>query len=768
MFRILLAALFLPLAAVPGSRATAAAPSGERVKVVYWEKWTGFEKDAMEKIVKEFNESQYKIEVEYLSVSSVNQKTLIATAGGRPPDVAGLWDGDVVVFADKNALIPLDDFLPGSGIGPETYIPVYWDMCTYQGHVWALPSTPATTALHWNKEIFRKAGMDPERPPKTFAELDEFSRKLTRVDPDTKQIVEMGFLPPEPGWWHYGWGTFFGGNLWDGDRQIMIDSEPWVKAFGWIQGYAKEYGVSSLQTFRSSFGNFNSPQNPFMSGQVAMVLQGVWMANYIFQNAPKMKWGAAPFPVVNPGDQPVTFAGTDTLMIPRGAKHPKEAFEFIRYVNQQGPMERLCLSHRKNSPLRRVSEEFLSKHENPYIRMFQQLAWSPNAVHQPKMNVWNEYNNEISNAFEKVWLMQVTPQEAVVEVKARIQKAWDRNLATEQTAPSGLLKVAPFAVAGLIILAVLAVALVRELSIRREVGGPSRSKLLRGLGKGLGFSSPWLFGLALFTLYPLAASVIYSFCDYSVLTEPKWIAGGNFAEIAGDTVFWMSLKNTIIYAVFALPLGLLMALVVALLLDTNVKGVGIYRTLFFLPAVTPLVASAIIWLWIFNSQFGVLNYAIEKLTFGYVQAIPWLSDARYAMPALILMSFWGIGHTMVILLAAMQDVPTSLYEAADMDGATWWLKIRHVTLPLISPVIYFNAIMGVIGVLQVFAVPYIMTGGGPARATLFYSMYLYNNAFLYLRMGYACAMAWILFIIILALTGIAVRISKTHVYYVSS
>jgi len=780
MFANIACALLILAALVPGARAMvppsprasearqALASPAPRVKVVYWEKWTGFEKDAMEKIVKEFNESQYKIEVEYLSVSSVNQKTLIATAGGRPPDVAGLWDGDVVVFADKNALIPLDEFLPGSGIGPETYIPVYWDMCHYKGHVWALPSTPATTALHWNKEMFRKAGLDPERPPKTFAELDAFSRKLTKVDPSTKQIVEMGFLPPEPGWWHYGWGTFFGGSLWDGDRGILIDGAPWVKAFGWIQGYAKEYGVSSLQTFRSSFGNFNSPQNPFMSGQVAMVLQGVWMANYIFQNVPKMKWGAAPFPVVKAGDQPVTFAGTDTLMIPRGAKHPREAFEFIKYVNQQGPMERLCLSHRKNSPLRKVSEAFLSKHENPYIRMFQQLAWSPNAVHQPKMSVWNEYNNEIFNAFERVWLMQATPEAALGEVKSRIQKAWDRDQRRQQTAPSGLLKVAPFAVAGMIILAVLATALVRELGVRREVGGPSRSKLMRGLGKGIGFSAPWLFGLALFTLYPLAASIIYSFCDYSVLSEPKWIAAGNFTEIASDAVFWMSLKNTLFYAAFALPLGLLMAIVVALLLDTNVRGVGIYRTLFFLPSVTPLVASAIIWLWIFNSQFGVLNYAIEKLTFGYVQTIPWLSDARYAMPALILMSFWGIGHTMVILLAAMQDVPTSLYEAADMDGASWWLKIRHVTLPLISPVIYFNAIMGVIGVLQVFAVPYIMTGGGPARSTLFYSMYLYNNAFLYLRMGYACAMAWILFIIILALTGIAVKISKTHVYYVSS
>ena len=290
-----------------------------RISVTYWEKWTGFEKDGMEAIVNEFNASQDRIWVDYTSVSSVNSKTLVATAGGRPPDVAGLWDGDVVVFADKNALTPLDDMVRAAGLTPNHYIPVYWDMCTYHDHVWALPSTPATTALHWNKRMFREAGLDPNRPPRTFAELDAMSAKLTKRDPATGRILRMGFLPPEPGWWHYGWGSFWGGTLWDGGRQITIESAPYLAAFTWIQAYAKSYGVAALQTFRSSFGNFSSPQNPFMSQQVAMVLQGVWMANYIFQFSPGLEWGAAPFPVVHPGDAPVTFAGCDMLLIPRGA-----------------------------------------------------------------------------------------------------------------------------------------------------------------------------------------------------------------------------------------------------------------------------------------------------------------------------------------------------------------------------------------------------------------------------------------------------------------
>jgi len=171
-----------------------------------------------------------------------------------------------------------------------------------------------------------------------------------------------------------------------------------------------------------------------------------------------------------------------------------------------------------------------------------------------------------------------------------------------------------------------------------------------------------------------------------------------------------------------------------------------------------------VWLWIFNSQYGVLNHVLSIVTFGLVHHVPWLRDARFAMPSLVMMSFWAVGHTVVIMLAAMQEVPASVYEAADIDGAGFWQKVRRITIPMVSPVLYFNTILGIIGVLQVFAVPYIMTGGGPARATYFYSMYLYDNAFSFLRMGYACAMAWILFLVILGLTGLAVRAGRTRVH----
>jgi len=206
----------------------------------------------------------------------------------------------------------------------------------------------------------------------------------------------------------------------------------------------------------------------------------------------------------------------------------------------------------------------------------------------------------------------------------------------------------------------------------------------------------------------------------------------------------------------------------ALMLDAGVRGSGVYRVLMFLPSLTPVVASAMTWSWIFNSQYGVLNHLLGKLTFGLVGPIPWLADPHTALPSLVLMSFWSVGQVVVILLAAMQDVPVSLYEAADLDGAGWWRKVWHITIPLTSPVIYFNAVMGVVTGLQLFTQPYIMTEGGPALATLTYTMRIYQNAFRYLRMGYASAMAWILFLVILALTGVAVRLSRTRVHYTGS
>jgi multiple sugar transport system permease protein len=277
------------------------------------------------------------------------------------------------------------------------------------------------------------------------------------------------------------------------------------------------------------------------------------------------------------------------------------------------------------------------------------------------------------------------------------------------------------------------------------------------------FASPWFIGFCVFLAYPLLASIYYSFCDYSVLRPPVWIGADNYKSLLRDDLFWKSLSNTGIYAFMALPLSAIVALSLALLLNAKARGMAFYRTIFFLPSLVPMVSLAMLWLWIFNGEYGVLNMALAKL---HLPTPSWLSDPAWSKPAMVLMSMWGAGNAMVIYLAGLQDVPQPLYEAAELDGAGWWARTRHVTLPMISPVILFNMIMGIIGTLQVFTVPYIMfPNGQPARSTYFYVMYLYDNAFVYHKMGYACAMGWIMFLIILGLTMLSLKLSERHVHY---
>ena len=284
---------------------------------------------------------------------------------------------------------------------------------------------------------------------------------------------------------------------------------------------------------------------------------------------------------------------------------------------------------------------------------------------------------------------------------------------------------------------------------------------------GLAFISPWIIGFLVFMAYPVIMSGYYSFCDYNVLNPPVWIAGRNYTDMAKDPIFWQTIYNTAYYAALALPLGLAVSLGIALLLNTNVRGMAVYRTIYFIPSLVPMVALAILWLWIFNSDHGLLNQALEPgLKLVHKTAPEWLTSPSWGKPALVIASLWGVGNTIVIYLAGLQDVPQSLYEAAEIDGAGWLARTWHVTIPMLSPVILFNLIMGIIGTLQVFAVPYVMFGdGAPAHSNYFYTMYLYDNAFVYLKMGYACAMGWIMFFVIMGLSLLALKLSARHVYY---
>jgi multiple sugar transport system permease protein len=280
---------------------------------------------------------------------------------------------------------------------------------------------------------------------------------------------------------------------------------------------------------------------------------------------------------------------------------------------------------------------------------------------------------------------------------------------------------------------------------------------------GLLFALPWLIGFGVFFAYPVLASLYYSLCSYDAIRPPRFIGLENYHRLFfEDDLFWKSLGNTVYMVVFGLPVGLAASLLIAVLLHQKLKGIAFYRTMFYLPSITPVVATSILWLWLLNPEIGLVNVALSKLG---IAGPAWLTDPAWAKPALILMSLWGAGGGMVIYLAALQDIPESLYEAAALDGAGTLTRFFRVTLPMLTPVILFNLIMGLIGTFQYFTQAYVMTNGGPQDSTTFYALHLFNRAFLDFQMGYASAMAWVLFVITLACALLVFKTSARWVYY---
>ena len=412
-------------------------PEDGKLHVDYWEKWARLEGQAMQRVVDDFNRSQDRIVVHMHVLGALDKKLLAATAGGNPPDVAGLWAPMIVPFADRGVLTPLDDHLRKDGIGRDHWVKVYADLCTYRDTLWAVPTTPSAVALYWNKAMFRDAGLDPERPPRTLRELDEMAEQLTEFDA-SGEISQMGFLPTEPNWFMPSYGMWFGGSLFDLDtRQINAKTPGMIAALEWVQDYSRRYGVEPIKRFSSGFGNFASAQNPFFSGKLAMVFQGVWMHAFITQYAPGMDYGVAPWPRTPNGPEGFTMADTDVLVIPAGVpEHRREAaWEFMRYVISQQAIEKLCLGQRKHTPLSKVSDAFLKQHPHPYAGLFIDLSKSPGVSIYPQIAIWTQYDAEIRSMFEKMRLLETnpatgqayTPEEALDDVQARMETAWERH-----------------------------------------------------------------------------------------------------------------------------------------------------------------------------------------------------------------------------------------------------------------------------------------------------------------------------------------------------
>jgi multiple sugar transport system substrate-binding protein len=390
-------------------RADFAATWDQRVHLAYWEKWGSFEEEAAIAMVDDFNRSQEKIFVHFIDTSQVDQKATLAIIGEDPPDVVGLWSANIPPFADAGALMDLGERMAKSGLTRDYYIENYLKLGEYGGRMYSLPTSPASNALFYNKEHFRKkadklraAGLDPNRPPATIEELDRYADVLNEFAPDGSPLV-MGFLPTEPGWWNFVWGYYFGGTLFDANAgRITADDAGNVKAFQWLKGYAERYGRQKLLQFRQGFGTFDSPQNAFIDGRVSMEIQGVWFPNFVRRHRPHMEFGVAPFPPAAGIAGAMSYIEADEIAIPRGCRHPQEAWAFIEYVQKKG-LAILCRQQGKNMPVRNPPASFRQGHPNRELELFETVAASPHSFLAPRIFVEQEYQDEMNKAFEHVW-----------------------------------------------------------------------------------------------------------------------------------------------------------------------------------------------------------------------------------------------------------------------------------------------------------------------------------------------------------------------------
>lgn len=373
-----------------------------RTVVTFWVGWTSFEAAAMRNIVNKFNLSQNHIFVHMVSVSQVDTKTVISVAGGDPPDITELGTTDVGAFIGHDALTSLEPMVRAGIVTPHTFVPYVWKACAPFGKLYAVAAAANPFALYWNKTIFRQAGLNPNHPPTTLAEFDADAKRLTIVGKHGR-LIQTGFLPPQ----QCLWGDYFGNHLYSYQTgHFYIDTPQQVAAYRWFQGFSRRLGYRAVTTFKSGFGQFNSPLNPFLSGKVAMEFSGPYFANFIRRNKPSMvgHFGVAPFPCANgpPGTQ--TMGDVDLLLIPRHARHVRAAMKALTFFIQQPNIEELDDLHCKPSPLSHFSRSFIRHNPNPYIMVFENIMLHHHVELSPPSPIWKRVSSQLTVMAQRIWL----------------------------------------------------------------------------------------------------------------------------------------------------------------------------------------------------------------------------------------------------------------------------------------------------------------------------------------------------------------------------
>jgi multiple sugar transport system permease protein len=752
----------------------------------------------LNRLARQFEKEHPNIRVKVEPVVDNYENKLLSMLAARvAPDVANVNPNRFISFAARNALKPLDDFpdLDGPEVDLKGRYPNIVEAFRYQDRQYAIPRDVACSAyIYYNKRLFREAGIPypdgswtwdtkvrPELKEKDFFWVVS---QLTLRKPGVKKPTQFGLATSWPQLWMETLLTSRDVRMWDNDARptkLLLDDPVVVETFQFAADCLNKqhWMPSSLDV---SLGSGSTMQDEFRKGRVAMLQSGAWEVKDMRLKM-KEDWDIAPFPRFARGDTSYLPGEGTGLAIFASSEHPKEAWEWIKwYCGPKGLI-----------PMAQAGES------QPSIRALatQRGVWLPSAdavgvdrlpenlaitdamamrVHNRQLPDWFA---GILNDLQGSYYGVLSGEKPAEEVLAKLQQNEPGKLALairRVDAPDY-----PFWT-GLAIGIALVIALIVWIYAPEFKKHRTRSEKAESRSAYL-FLIPWLCGLA-FTVGPMIYSLLLSFAESDIIQTPKWRGIGNYADAFNpsvDDTLYVSLRQTFYFAALSVPLGIIAALLLSLLLNQKIRGVPLFRALYYLPSLASAVAMSLIWQRLFDKDGGIINLflygsdgqsgflgigsALSNLIGTPGEPVNWLGNTQTVIPAFVIMGLWGAGGGTIIFLAGLQGISQTYYEAATLDGAGNWKRFRNVTLPMITPYIFFSLITGVIGALQVFGQSFVLTGGGPDRATNFMVVWLYSKAFGELQMGYASALAWILFAVILAFTLLQFAGAKKWVYY---
>ncbi|HMO04260.1 MAG TPA: extracellular solute-binding protein [Kiritimatiellia bacterium] len=732
-------------------------------------------------------------------------------AAGRPEDVSRLpWPGALAEPPRAEGAWPLADVGP---IAAEQFFPGAWDEIVYrnpltgEAHPFGIPNNADNRVLLYNKDMLVRHGFVDEqgeaRPPRTWEELEAMALAMTETDA-AGNLKRVGFIPNYGNTFLYMYGWMAGGEFMSEDGlTVTLDDPNILYALEFVTRlYDKLGGAQKVDAFQSTFQR--DALDPFIMGKVAMKIDGVWVMSSLARYGRDLHVGAAPPPLpqaeVDKGRHPISWIGGWAYAIPSTAQEKAAAWELIRFLSSRRAIEIMTRSEHytylaQGRPF--VPRQVSNREHNEWLYdTF--IAGNP-ALEQKFKDVMAVFNDMLEHSRcrpvtpvgQKLWNAQRsamddainherTPADALAYHTGMVQRHLDMVLFPAEGRPIHDWTWF-FWLYGAILIATITWIYRRDSRMTAGRRGSSLASFFTGEkaaasvlegSKGSYFRAqwkegvicalPWIIGFIVFTGGPMLFSIVISFCRYDILNPAVFTGLDNYTFMfSQDDLFWKSLGNTL-FMVIGIPLGMAVGLGMAILLTQKVRGIAVWRTLFYLPSIVPMVAASILWIWIFNPQSGLLNGLLASIG---ITGPEWLQDKDTSKWALILMGLWTAGGGMIIWIAGLKGISDSYYEAAAIDGANTWQQFRYITIPMLTPYIFFNLIMGLIGTFQIFTQAFIMTSGGPVNSTLFYAYYLFNNAFRYLNMGYAAAMAWFLFVIVLLLTAFQMRLSKRWVHY---